>query len=55
MIIIIQIPAGNIFAIGNLDNIVYKTATLSTLYECPSFAPMNLGVKQNNFLNLIKL
>ena len=39
-----KIPAGNIFAIGNLDNIVYKTATLSAIKECPSFTPMNLGV-----------
>jgi len=39
------IPAGNIFAIGGLDDIIFKTATLSSFDCCPSFTPIELGAK----------
>lgn len=36
-------PAGNIVAVGNLESIVFKTATLSNLNVCPSFTPGSVG------------
>lgn len=35
--------AGNIVAIGDLDDIVFKTATISDLEVCPSFTPIHIG------------
>jgi ribosome assembly protein 1 len=39
-----SIPAGNIVAIGDLQNILYKTGTISSNELCPSFLPLNLKV-----------
>lgn len=35
-----QVPAGNVFGIGNLEEHVLKTATLSTTIACPSFSEL---------------
>ncbi|XP_015606637.1 elongation factor-like GTPase 1 [Cephus cinctus] len=35
-----EVPAGNVFGIGGLDEHVLKTATLSTTVACPSFAEL---------------
>ncbi len=37
-----EVPCGNIVAIGGLENIVLKSATLSTSVFCPSFSSMHL-------------
>jgi ribosome assembly protein 1 len=37
-----QVAAGNICAIGGLDNLLLKSATLSSTLYCPSFASMQL-------------
>ena len=37
-----EVPSGNIVAIGGLENIVLKSATLSTSLFCPSFTNMYL-------------
>ena len=34
-----------IFAIGGLSDFVFKSATLSSDPNCPSFAPIYLGAK----------
>lgn len=34
-----EIPAGNIFGIGNLDEIIFKTGTVSSLSNCLSLSP----------------
>jgi ribosome assembly protein 1 len=38
-----EMGAGNILSIGGLDEIVFKTATLSSSPFCPYLAPINLG------------
>lgn len=40
-----QIPAGNLVAIGGLDDLVFKTATLSDTNLCPSLTPVQLRYK----------
>ena len=40
--IIDQVPCGNIVAIGSLENLVLKSATLSNTLFCPSFTSMYL-------------
>lgn len=37
-----EVPAGNICAIGSLENLVLKSATLSSTVFCPSFTGMFL-------------
>jgi ribosome assembly protein 1 len=37
-----KVTAGNICAIGGLENILLKSATLSSTLHCPSFASMQL-------------
>ena len=37
-----QVPCGNIVAIGSLENLVLKSATLSNTLFCPSFTSMYL-------------
>lgn len=32
-------PAGNLVAIGGLDDLIFKTSTISSVSYCPSFAP----------------
>jgi hypothetical protein len=39
-----QASAGNVVAIGDLDDIVFKTATISDWDVCPSFTPITIGV-----------
>jgi translation elongation factor EF-G len=39
-----EVPAGNCVGIGDLDNVLYKTATVSSCKICPSFSPMHFGV-----------
>ncbi|CAF1087561.1 unnamed protein product [Adineta ricciae] len=39
-----QVPAGNIVAIGQLDSLVLKSATLSTDIFCPSFTGLHFEV-----------
>jgi translation elongation factor EF-G len=38
-------PAGNLVAIGGLDDLVFKTSTISAVHYCPSFAPTNIKFK----------
>lgn len=38
--IVNQVPAGNVFGIGDLEEHVLKTATLSTTIACPSFTEL---------------
>lgn len=35
-----EIPAGNILAIGGLEQIVFKSATISSYDKCPPFSPI---------------
>lgn len=37
--------AGNIVGIGNLDDHIYKSGTISTQEDCISFIPVNLQSK----------
>lgn len=37
------VPAGNIFSISGLENFVYKTATISSVFDCPSIIPSNIN------------
>lgn len=37
--------AGNIVGIGNLDDYVYKSGTISSTENCMSFVPVNLQSK----------
>ena len=37
-----EVPAGNILGIGNLQDLVFKTATIATEATCPNFSPMVL-------------
>jgi len=34
-----EVPPGNIFSVSGLDNYVYKTATISSHFDCPSIKP----------------
>lgn len=34
-----EVPAGNLVGIGNLDNIIFKTGTVTTMPGCPSMSP----------------
>lgn len=38
-----DISAGNCCGIGDLENILYKTATVSSIKLCPSFSPIKFG------------
>ena len=38
-----EVPPGNIFSVGGLENFVYKTATISSLFECPAIIPHNIN------------
>ena len=38
-----EVPLGNIFSIGGLENYVYKTATISSVFDCPSIIPSNIN------------
>ena len=40
-----EVPAGNVLGIGGLDDIVFRTATLSDLKEMPSLSPVYIGAK----------
>ncbi len=40
-----EMPAGNVLALGGLENIVYKTATICSLPDCPSFTPVEVLAK----------
>ena len=37
-----QVPCGNIVAIGGLENLILKSATLSSTLFCPAFTSMHL-------------
>ncbi|KAK7604030.1 hypothetical protein V9T40_004303 [Parthenolecanium corni] len=37
-----EVPAGNVFGIGGLDEYVLKSATLSTTVTCPAFSELHL-------------
>ena len=37
-----QVPCGNIVAIGGLENLILKSATLSSTIFCPSFSSMHM-------------
>jgi ribosome assembly protein 1 len=39
---ITEVPCGNILGIGSLQDLVFKTATISSVEDCPNFAPMQL-------------
>jgi len=39
-----EMPAGNLVALGGLDDFVFKTATLSTTHLCPSLTPVSFKV-----------
>ena len=34
-----EVPPGNIFSVAGLENYVFKTATISSQFECPSIKP----------------
>lgn len=38
-----EVPPGNIFSVGGLENYVYKTATISKVFDCPSIIPSNIN------------
>jgi hypothetical protein len=38
-------PAGTVFGIGAVEDIILKTATITTNPACPSFLPMTFGVQ----------
>ena len=38
-----EVHAGNVFSIGGLDDLVFKSATLSSLDCCPSLTPVNVS------------
>lgn len=40
-----KIYPGCIFSIGDLENFVIKTATISNNFDCPTIVPTNLNVK----------
>lgn len=37
-------PAGTVFGIGGIEDIILKTATVTTNPACPTFLPMTFGV-----------
>ncbi len=37
-----NVPCGNILGIGNLQDLVFKTATIASIPDCPNFSPMVL-------------
>ncbi|CAH0390781.1 unnamed protein product [Bemisia tabaci] len=37
-----EVPAGNVFGIGGLEDYIVKTGTLSTELACPAFSELNL-------------
>lgn len=41
------VPAGNIFSVGGLENNVFKTATISSSFNCPSIIPLNINKNSN--------
>lgn len=42
-----EVPPGNIFSISNMENHVFKSATISSLFDCPSILPTNINVINN--------
>lgn len=38
-----SVPAGNVFGIGGVEDIILKTATITTNPMCPTFFPMTFG------------
>ncbi|KAF1744885.1 hypothetical protein MXB_4998 [Myxobolus squamalis] len=44
LIMVDHVPPGNIFGIGGLDEIIYKSATISSTLDCPSFSAINFEV-----------
>jgi ribosome assembly protein 1 len=45
-------PAGTVFGIGAVEDIILKTATVTTNPACPSFLPMTFGVRASTLLQL---
>ena len=45
-----SISAGNVFAIGGLDDVILKSATLSSTLECPSF-----GTSGKEFVPILRV
>ena len=41
-----EIPPGNIFSVSGLENSIFKTATLTSEFECPSIVPTQINVNQ---------
>lgn len=41
------VPVGNIFSVGGLEKNVFKTATVSSHFNCPSIIPLNLNKNSN--------
>lgn len=41
------VPAGNIFSIGGLETNVFKTATISNDFNCPSIIPLHINKNSN--------
>ena len=41
------VPSGNIFSVSDLEKDVFKTATISDNYNCPSIIPLNLDKNSN--------
>ncbi len=41
-----SVPAGNVFGLGGVEDIILKTATVSTTERCPPFLPMTFGVSK---------
>ncbi|PIK44190.1 putative elongation factor Tu GTP-binding domain-containing protein 1 [Apostichopus japonicus] len=40
-----EVPAGNVFGMGGLEDIVYKSGTVSSTLACPAFTDMNFAAK----------
>lgn len=38
-------PAGTVFGIGGVEDVILKTATITTNLACPTFIPMTFGVR----------
>lgn len=45
-----DVYAGNVFSIGGLDELVFKSASLSSFECCPSLTPVNVIIIYNNKL-----
>ena len=41
------VPVGNIFSVGGLEKNVFKTATISSSFDCPSIIPLNTNKNSN--------